>query len=249
MEFDLIKKCKNAASHKLILLDYDGTLVGYTLDPERALPSDRVIGLIQKLSTDPSLKVIIITGREHQDIERMVGNLSIDIVADHGAMIKENGEWREFITDRGLWKEEILSLMQDLISERPDSFIEEKKYALTWHYRNLEPLGGYILSRDLIRKLTSKANSLGLKIFDGNKVVEVVPEHIGKGNVIQYLLKKNNYDFIMAIGDDKTDEEMFKILMDNKSGITIKVGVGISCAKYKLSSVNEVLTFLELLSL
>lgn len=248
MKFDLIKEYKNATSYKLLLLDYDGTLVGYTLNPEQALPSDRVIGLLQKLSADPSLKVIIITGREHHDIEKLVGNLSIDIIADHGAMIKENGKWRELITDNGLWKKKILPLMQELINERPDSFIEEKKHALTWHYRNLEPLGGYILSRDLIRSLATKVNSLELKIFDGNKVVEVVPEQIGKGNVIPYLLNKNRYDFIMAIGDDKTDEEMFKILMDNKNGITIKVGAGTSCAKYKLSSVNEVLTFLELLS-
>ncbi|MGQ0827656.1 MAG: trehalose-phosphatase [Bacteroidota bacterium] len=249
MEFDLIRKYRNTNNSKLILLDYDGTLVDYSSIPDQALPTERVLSLLRKLIQKPSLKVVIITGRRHLDIENLIGNLSIDIIAEHGAMIKENGNWKEHIKTNGSWKKAILPFIHRLVSERPDSFIEEKKFSLTWHYRNLEPIGGYIFSRELIRTLSDKVIPYDLKIVDGNKIIEIMPSQMGKGNAIQHLLEKICYDLILSIGDDKTDEDMFTVLANNKNSFTIKVGYGNTSAKHKLDSVNDVLTFLELLSI
>jgi len=146
MEFEKISKYRNSVNNKLILLDYDGTLVNYTPGPDQALP-ERVCKLLRKLSHNPYLKVVILTGREYKNIESLIGNLPVDIIAEHGAMIKMDGEWKEYIVNNGLWKKAVIPLINNFVNERPDSFIEEKKFSLAWDYRNLEPMGGHILSR------------------------------------------------------------------------------------------------------
>lgn len=243
MKIDLRIKYKNA-TNRLLLLDYDGTLTDYVPTPDRAVPSERLLNLLLKLSGNENTRVVIITGRGYLDIDKLIGFLPIDIIAEHGAMIKKNSEWKKYINDDGLWKNKILPLLNKCTSECTDSFIEEKYFSLAWHYRNTEFEKGYTQSRELIRIL-EKENYSDLRIIDGNKVVEIMPGQSGKGKATQSLLDRDNYDYILSIGDDKTDEDMFEVLLHNTNAVTIKVGDGNTFAKYKLDSVNDVITLLE----
>ncbi|MHB8261797.1 MAG: trehalose-phosphatase [Bacteroidia bacterium] len=242
-----VEKYRNAAS-KLILLDYDGTLVGFSLLPEKAVPSKRLLAILTKLIDEPKTKVIIISGRSHLDIDKFLGHLPIGIIAEHGAMIKANGEWKKQVIDNGSWKSKVLSVLNGITLLCPNSFIEEKHFSITWHYRNTELESGYFYSRKLINNLVSIISSHNLKILDGNKVVEIMRKEIGKGMAVKNLVKQNKYDYILSIGDDKTDEEIFEFFLYNMNAVTIKVGTGNSFAKYKLSSFNHVISFLEQLS-
>ncbi len=47
---------------------------------------------------------------------------------------------------------------------------------------------------------------------------------VGKGNAVKRLVESTNYDFILSVGDDATDEEMFEFLLHNDKTYTIKVG-------------------------
>lgn len=248
IDTDLIKKYKNA-TNKLILLDYDGTLVTYCPIPEKAIPSEKLLNILIKLVDKPQTKVIIISGRGHHDIDKLLGHLPIDIIAEHGAMIKENGEWKNKIINYGLWKKDVLPLLNRAVLACPKSFIEEKQYSLTWHYREAKPESGYVCSRELIRLLRNILHFYNLKMLDGNKVVEIMSEKIGKGKALKNILEKNNYDYILSIGDDKTDEEMFEFFLHDTNAFTIKVGSGDTFAKYRLDNVNEVIMLLEQLSL
>lgn len=87
--------------------------------------------------------------------------------------------------------------------------------------------------------------SHNFKILDGNKVVEIKSNEIGKGKATKYLVERENYDFILSIGDDKTDEEMFEFLMSHPEAITIKVGEGNTMAKYLLANVKLVIKLLK----
>jgi len=78
--------------------------------------------------------------------------------------------------------------------------------------------------------------------------VEILPGVVGKGKAIQKLFEQNNYDFILSIGDDATDEEMFEYLLHIDGAYTVRVGRGQSLARYKLKSINEVIILLEQLS-
>lgn len=232
------------ASNRLILLDYDGTLIDFTPIPYQAMPSERLLSLLLKLNSNPNTRVVVITGRRYLDIEKMIGFLPIGIVAEHGAMIKEGKTWEKLFNDNGIWKEAIFPLLREITSGCPGSFVEEKNFSLTWHYRNAELQKGYTQSRELIQILEKK-NYSDLRILDGNMVVEIVPEQSGKGKATQYLLKRNNYDYVLSIGDDKTDEDMFETLTDDKKHVTIKVGQGNTSARYKLDGVEDVMLLLE----
>lgn len=234
-----------SATNKLVLLDYDGTLVNFAGTPDAATPSEQIVNLLLKLNSKPQTSVVIITGRGYQDIERLIGHLPIKIIAEHGAWIKEDATWKVQVEDAGLWKKEINPILNSITVKCPNSFIEEKHFSLSWHYRNAEPQTGYACSRELIRRLEKEIISYNLKIIDGSKVIEVVNKQTDKGKATCYLLGKNNYDFVLSIGDDKTDEDMFEVLTDNKKHLTIKVGEGNTYAMYKLSNVNDVITLLE----
>lgn len=246
MKTDVAIKYKNA-TNKLLLLDYDGTLVDFTPIPYQAMPSERLLSVLLKLNSNTNTRVVVITGRGYLDIEKMIGFLPIGIVAEHGAMIKEGKSWEKRFNGNDLWKETVFPLLREITSGCPGSFVEEKYFSLAWHYRNAELQKGYTQSRELIRIL-EKENYSDLRILDGNKVVEIMPEQSGKGKITQYLLNRNNYDYVLSIGDDKTDEDMFKVLLDDEKYFTIKVGQGDTSAKAKLENVEQVILFLEQLS-
>ena len=130
----------------------------------------------------------------------------------------------------------------------PNSFVEEKQYSLTWHYRNALSESGHAHSRELIRTLRDSAFSYNLRIIDGNKIVEVLSKDIDKGKAVRKVMKQKKYDYVLSIGDDQTDEDMFCALSDYDNAYTIKVGKGITFAKYRLASVSEVINLLVQLS-
>ena len=239
---DIIEKYKHA-KNKLVLLDYDGTLVDFTPVPEDAVPSAELKDILLRISSTPNTKLIIISGRSQIDIERFVGELPIDIIAEHGAMLKKKGKWIKQNVDISEWQEPVLAVLKKSTSSCLGSFVEEKTFSLAWHYRNADT--GYDQSRKLIRILEKMNLSHNFKILDGNKVVEIKSNEIGKGKATKYLVERENYDFILSIGDDKTDEEMFEFLMSHPEAITIKVGEGNTMAKYLLANVKLVIKLLK----
>jgi trehalose 6-phosphate synthase/phosphatase len=233
---------------KLILLDYDGTLVNYRPKPEQALPSESLLDILTRLSVHRDTDLIIISGRDHPDIDSLLGELPIKIIAGHGAIIKEDGLWKEQVTDNVVWKDTIRPVLEYMSKKCPDSFIEDKHFSLAWHYRNSDQKDAFGNSRQLINQLKKFSEPLGLKILDGNKVVEIMHKEIGKGIAVAKLLAERKYDFILSVGDDVTDEEIFELFTNVKEAFTIKVGNGSTKAKYYFSSVGEVVLLLKLLS-
>lgn len=247
LKADLIEKFR-IASNRLILLDYDGTLVNYAAQPEKASPSEQLLALLMKLDKSPHSKVSIISGRGTQDLDRFLGHLPIDIIAEHGAIIRVNEKWEKQIIDNSIWKTAVKPLFSRISLKCPGSFMEEKNFSLAWHYRNVDSKSGYACSRDLIDVLKDVINTYNLRILDGNKVVELLNREIGKGKAVKKIMEQNSYDFILSIGDDATDEEIFKVFSNIENCCTIKVGNGSTLAKYKLDTVEDVILFLKHLS-
>jgi trehalose 6-phosphate synthase/phosphatase len=233
---------------RLILLDYDGTLVNHTRIPSIRKLSRHLSEILLKFIEKPGNDVYIITGRGHKDIEKILKHLPVNIIADHGAMIREGGKWKNRSTAMTQWKDDLIPLLQRLTDSCPGSFVEEKSFSLAWHYRNADPETGFSGSRELIRVIERLTHSFNLKILDGNKIVEVISMETGKGNAVERLLKNSGYDFILSIGDDATDEEMFHFLSDKENAITIRVGNGTTFAKNTLPGIDDVLSLLKQLS-
>jgi trehalose 6-phosphate synthase/phosphatase len=246
VELEIIEKFRKA-TNRLVLLDYDGTLVNYASFPDKAILPDYIFDILFNLHDNPLTRIFIITGRRYKDIDKLLNHTSINIIAEHGAMIKENGVWKEMLYEVVPWKKKVVSQLNDFTILCPGSFVEEKNISVTWHYRNADPELGYAVSRKIIENLRDILAKYNLKILDGKKVLEILTHNTGKGLAIKKLFEEMSYDFVLSIGDDATDEEMFEFLLNFSNAVTIKVGEGNTYARYNFNSINEVVILLKLL--
>jgi trehalose 6-phosphate synthase/phosphatase len=120
----------------------------------------------------------------------------------------------------------------------PGAFIEDKTFSLVWHYRKVDKGLGELRANEITNHLRMMIADKGLQMLEGNKVIEFKNIEVNKGKAAQNWLLDNNPDFIIAFGDDHTDEDIFKALPDG--AYTIKVGSNISAAKFYLKDYNEV---------
>lgn len=227
-----------------LFLDYDGTLVPYAKHPKLAVPNNELIQLLSILSSDPKTETTIISGRDSITLTEWFKDLPINLVAEHGASIKlRGGEWHHEKAMDQSWKPLIRPTLELFTQRSPGSLIEEKNHTLAWHYRNVGPELGFVRSRELLDNLHHLLRNTPLNIVDGNKVIEVRMAGVDKGTVARKLLEESEYDFILAVGDDKTDEDMFRALADK--ALTIKIGSGNTAAQYSLSGQADVIRLLN----
>jgi trehalose 6-phosphate synthase/phosphatase len=240
----LVKEKFNKAGKRILFLDYDGTLTGFQDLPSKAKPDAEVISILKKLSKDKKNRVVIISGRDKQTLDDWLGKLDIDIIAEHGVWLKEQGnDWNTIFLMRNEWKEEFRPIFESFVDRTPGSFVEEKDYSLVWHYRKVETGLGELRTRELASHLRYMASNKNLTVMEGDKVVEIKNSEVNKGYAAEKWLEKEKYDFIFAIGDDWTDEDTFTAMPDE--AITVKVGQISSVAKYRIESFKLVREFLK----
>jgi trehalose 6-phosphate synthase/phosphatase len=231
------------AERRLILLDYDGTLVRFFPKPEMAKPDKAIKDLLSRLAEDSKTKVAIVSGRDHMTMDQWFGDLPIDLIAEHGAYIKET-VWKSQRGKLPAWKEDVKTMINRFAESHEGSFMEEKPLGIVWHYRNMEERAGFDASRLLLGQLKSYLLDVKAVVLDGNKVVEVKPSGSDKGQVLSRVFDIGEYDFVLAIGDDRTDEDLFDALDDGKA-FTIKVGEGPTKARCRLQGVDDVIALLS----
>ncbi|SDE19234.1 bifunctional alpha,alpha-trehalose-phosphate synthase (UDP-forming)/trehalose-phosphatase [Pedobacter soli] len=226
------------SSHRLLLLDYDGTLVPFSSQPEHASPDQLLLSQLSSLSSDPRVSLYIISGRDSATLEKWLGHLPIGLIGEHGAKVKSiGGDWVVAIEDMAVgWKKKIRLIMEEFVSRTPGSFMEEKDFSLAWHYRRAEVSLGLKRAGELGKRLLEFTAGLSLDVLDGNRVIEVRNHGVNKGRAVEDILKKKQKSFILCIGDDHTDEDMFRVLAGIEAAFTIKVGNQASLAKYNLHS-------------
>jgi trehalose 6-phosphate synthase/phosphatase len=233
-----------AARKRLILLDYDGTLVPFSDWPRKARPSGDIIPLIKKLAGDERNDVVIVSGRDKETLEEWLGSLKIGLVAEHGVWMKDtNGEWCLAGSVKEDWKSQVRPLMELYVDRTPGSFVEEKGFSLSWHYRKADPGLGSLRARELRDDLSDLTANLALGVLEGSKVIEVKDATINKGQAASRWLSAGGHDFVLAAGDDWTDEDMFSALPD--TAYTIKVGRIASKARFSLDSYKDLRALLK----
>ena len=233
-----------AGTDRFIFLDYDGTLVGFNAVIDKASPDPELYELLNKLTSDPDNHVVLISGRKHETLDQWFGHLKVGMIAEHGAWQKYlDGEWRSLplLTDQ--WKQEVRTVLERYTDRTPGSFIEDKSYSMVWHYRRVEQGLGELRVNEIINHLRLIVADKGLQLMPGNKVLEIKNIEVNKGKAAQNWLYDRNADFILALGDDHTDEDIFKALPE--TAYTIKVGSNISAAKYFVRNPREVRLLLK----
>lgn len=236
---EVISAKYNTTKNRVLFLDYDGTLVGFSGNIDDASPDEELYDLLKKLTADDANHIVIISGRRHETLEKWFGHVKVDLIAEHGAWQKTyNDKWNSLplLTDQ--WKQEIKALLETYTDRTPGSFIEEKSYSLVWHYRKAEEGLGELRANEIVSHMRVLAADKGLQLMPGNKVIEFKNMEVNKGKAALNWLYDKTPDFILALGDDHTDEDIFKALPND--AFTIKVGNNLSEAKYYLNDFNEV---------
>jgi trehalose 6-phosphate synthase/phosphatase len=231
----------------LFLLDYDGTLVPFAKDPLQATPDKELHTILRDLTRNDKNEIVITSGRKLETMNQWFRDLNINLVAEHGLWVKEKDNEPEILESlTSEWKEEIRPILELYVDRTPGAFIEEKDHSLVWHYRKSDPELGSLRTRELKEAIMGLIANTDLSIMKGSKVLEIKNNRVNKGLSTLRYLKKDKWDFIIGIGDDWTDEDIFEVLPDK--AFSIKVGVKSSRAKHYVDSPREVRNLLKELS-
>ncbi len=240
---DELKRAYRKADKRLLLLDYDGTLVAFADKPEHAKPDKELLNLFRALSAPPENTIVIISGRKRETLERWFGDIGVCLIAEHGAWLREEGDnWEMIEPLKANWKGKIIPTLDLFVDRAPGSFVEEKSFSLVWHYRKVGPKLGELRAKELTEQLIDLTASTELQVMGGKKVVEVKDGRVNKGIAASHWLTKG-FGFILAVGDDLTDEDMFKVLPED--AYSIKIGFTPSKARFYLQSPKEVRALLK----
>ena len=240
---DLFRK----ASKRLIILDYDGTLMGYNSNPQDTVPDKELKTTLRNLCADKRNQLVISSGRDRHTLEKWFHDLDITLVAEHGVWIKRIGSSFEMIARlNNEWKDEVLEVMESYVARTPGSFVEHKDYSLVWHYRKVEMGLGRERVHELMSHIKYLTSDKNLQVLQGNMVVEIKSAEVNKGRAVLLVMQEMPSDFILCCGDDVTDEDMFKVLPPQ--AVTIKVSGSSSQARFSLVSFKDVRKFLSQLS-
>ncbi|MGB5270151.1 MAG: bifunctional alpha,alpha-trehalose-phosphate synthase (UDP-forming)/trehalose-phosphatase [Eudoraea sp.] len=227
------------AKKKLFFIDYEGTLAGFKIDPQKASPDKELYDLLDQLSEKEGNDIYLISGRDKETFARWFLPKKYNMIVEHGVWISEQGEeFRMLENVKKDWMEKIYPVLESFVDRTPGSFIEEKNYSLAWHYRNTDPDFGANRATELNTVLTSLIGNDDISVLNGNKVMEIKSSNVNKGRAAMRVLAQEDYDFIFAIGDDWTDEFMFQELPEE--AVTVKVGMQNTQAKYYIESVSGV---------
>jgi trehalose 6-phosphate synthase/phosphatase len=233
-----------SASRRLVLCDYDGTLVPLRLRPEQARPSSELLATLDRLAAVS--EVVIVSGRPRATMEPWFGQLPLSLVAEHGAWIRERGrDWNAAHSGAADWQPKVRNLMELYVDRLPGAFVEEKEFTVAWHYRQADPDLGSLRAKELTAHLLSLIEKSDLKVVEGSKVIEVRPSGFGKGKACVGFLAQG-FDFVLALGDDTTDEELFRALPE--TAWSIRVGLGRTHARFNLYNQGQARHLLETLA-
>jgi len=233
--------------NRLLMLDYDGTLVPFASHPQLAKPSRQLLNCLHRLGANPRNELVLLSGRDKATLENWFGALPIGLAAEHGAWIKEHQQsWQIIKPLRADWKTTLFPILQSYTDPVPGSWIEEKEFSVVWHYRGVDEERGMLAARELADDLIALTANIDVQVLQGDKTVEVRNAGVHKGLASQIWLLKHPCDFILAIGDDLTDEDIFTVLPGR--AYSIRVGNRPTHARFHLRGPDDVLQLIETLS-
>ncbi|KAI6780695.1 Trehalose-phosphatase-like protein [Emericellopsis cladophorae] len=263
------------AKKRLFMFDYDGTLTPIVQEPSAAIPSERIIKSLRLLADDPRNLVWIISGRDQEFLKQHLGHISaMGFSAEHGSFMKNphSDEWENLAEklDMG-WQQEVIDVFQNYTDRVQGSFIERKRCALTWHYRRADPELGEAMSRECHKELMEGVGTRWeVEVMAGKANLEVRPTFINKGEIAKRLVKTYHnpgapadgpdagpIEFALCMGDDFTDEDMFRSLnalsgpvLDADHVFTVTVGAStkVTLARWHLLEPEDVIESVALLA-
>ncbi|POO03311.1 Trehalose-phosphatase [Trema orientale] len=257
----IVSAYKNTNS-RLILLDYDGTIKSQA--SVNKAPTEKIISVLNCLCNDPKNIVFIVSGRGKESLSEWFSPcVKLGIAAEHGFFTRWNGDspWEtcSLAVDFD-WKRIAVPVMELYTESTDGSFIEQKESAVVWHHQDADPHFGSSQAIELHDHLESVLANEPVVVKRGQHIVEVKPQGVSKGIVVESLISTmqsigKSPDFVLCIGDDRSDEDMFETIYLSSADkaslpsvaevFACTVGQKPSTAKYYLDDSAEVIKLLQ----
>ncbi|PKA60495.1 putative trehalose-phosphate phosphatase 6 [Apostasia shenzhenica] len=220
----------------VMFLDYDGTLSPIVDDPDRAFISDAMRDAVRDVARN--FPTAIVSGRCRDKVYNFVRLAELYYAGSHGMDIKVPAKGPSFIRANAkpvLFQpaskflpmiEEVYKSLIEATKSIPGAKVENNKFCLSVHFRCVDEKRWSALA-DLVKSMLKEYPKLKLTL--GRKVLEIRPLiKWDKGKALEFLLESLGFAdssdvFPIYIGDDRTDEDAFKVLRDRGQGFGILV--------------------------
>jgi len=212
------------ARRRTLLLDYDGTLRELASHPDLAAPTAEILSILRELTSLPHTDVHIVSGRDPATLESWLGALPLFLCAEHGYLARPpGGDWRTLVDADLSWLPKVERLLRGVTADVPGTIVERKTCSVAWHYRQAEPEYGAWRARELLVAIEQLLPGAGAEILIGHRVIEVRARGVNKGAYVRELFPagKEKTQFVLAVGDDRTDLDLYGALPAGSVGIHV----------------------------
>lgn len=222
-----------------LFLDYDGTLRKFESHGDKASPDDELNKILDKLEMDFDGMVFIISGRSAHDLNKWFGNRLFHLIGEHGYVLKKPGSEFENLTQPFdlSWKENVKEQLRPFVGTTPGSFVEEKKFSVVWHYRQVDPEFGKWKAQQAVSEICEMTANMPVSVSHGHKIVEISSIYVNKGTAVSQIINEYGIEKALCAGDDATDETMFRL--EDPRIKSLKVGDGDTQAQMRVDGVDN----------
>ena len=261
LKTDILPALYLGRKKRVFFLNYDGTLVSYEKQPDAVKSSQHLLNVLSKLVADPRNEVYILSGRTKKFLDDQLGHINgLGLSAENGCFLKSPNQvrWKEMFQDSDAsWKDKVMEIFAYYTERTPGSFIERKDESIVWHYRTADLNFGEWQAKECQNHIAdSLENIYPVHAVMGKKNIEVRPRSVSKGAIVSKVLDDASQEdiFVMAIGDERADEDVFEYLNHLRGGhqsntlLSCTVGSKSSHANFFLTGVPEVLNTLQYLA-
>lgn len=219
-------------------LDVDGTLINIADTPGAVMVDRALLDLIANLHRASGGAMALVSGRMISDLQRLIGMPQLPLAGLHGLERRDSAGRLWIHAAPPAAKGAIQDALAPVLARYPGLLLEDKGLTLALHYRMVPGLAAYV--HQLMRHFVS-LHGQGLELQRGKRVVEIKPAGIDKGTAVAEYLSEPPFKGRrpVFVGDDLNDEHGFAEV-NKLDGISIKVGKGASCARFRLPDVAAV---------
>ena len=232
-----------------ILLDLDGTLVPFAVRPEEVVVDPQMLGLLADVAALPGVVLTVVSGRPRNSLERLVGAVpGLQLAAEHGGWIRDDGRWEAPVPEDGRPLEPLAAGL-DAIARRYDAaHIERKTWAVVLHYRGVgqvQRTGLFVEANALIDAWMR--SHPGYERLEAAEALEVRCASIRKSLAVPWTrARAGSGARLLVLGDDVTDEDMFRALTSADESVLVGTVVRrTSAARWVLPGPDAVAAFLR----
>jgi trehalose-phosphatase len=235
-----------SAKHRILMLDYDGTLSPFTIDRDKAVPYPGISDILEKIISESGTRLIIISGRPINILKRLLNmKRQPEMWGSHGAERYSQQNGYSTLEPSNSTLRALDSIREWSVMSKLDSFMERKPFGVAYHWRGLSDEEKRKIKKTVEGEWKSRLSEYNLELhgFDGG--LEIRYKGINKGSAVDSIFQDYTEDFIAAyLGDDLTDEDAFKALGDRGLKILVRKERRPTAADVILSPPEELLDFL-----